>query len=151
MGILSRVSPRSLDPPMTALSALALVSQLGQLSGFVLNDQTFASAGQDHFTRPPLPQSIGCCYPLIGVRNPNWKRFLLPAFVIPLQWSRESFQETAFDHRKTDIGHRHDRRLPAAIHHCADQVLATINPESLHEYSISLCGKAFVVAGHERL
>lgn len=107
---MSRVSPTLLQQRRTPISATRLVNELGELAGYWLNDETLAAANLSRIVRPALPREIGCCWPVFGVRDSNFLQFLLPAYVLPLQW-----QATA----------THDRRLPKAVHDIADQVLST--------------------------
>ena len=127
MGSLSSLSPQLLSVRLTTNSAIHLDRQLGQLAGFLLNDAAWDTARVGTSDRPQLSQGIGCCWPLIGVRNLHWQRFLLPAFILPLQWL---------------AGPNHDPRLPEAIHECANNVRQHFNTGASENYSIHFVDSA---------
>lgn len=127
MGSLSPISPKLLSGRLTVNSAIHLYKQLGQLAGFLLNDAAWDSVRVGTSDRPHLPQAIGCCWPLIGVRHPHWQTFLLPAFILPLQWLP---------------GPNHDPRLPEAIHECANNVRQHFNTGASEDYSIHFVDSA---------
>jgi hypothetical protein len=92
------------------LSALKLVSKLGQLGQYVLNNDVLSLAGKST-KRSPMPIDVGCNWPILAIQNPSWRQFTLPAIVLPLQWTSQ----------KDGI---HDRRLPPGIVRVAREVQA---------------------------
>ena len=127
MGSLSPISPNSLSGPLTTNGAIHLGKQLGQLAGFLLNDAAWDTVCVGTLDRPYLPQGIGCCWPVIGVQNPLWQKFLLPAFILPLQWLP---------------GSNHDPRLPEAILECANDVRQHFSSGASENYSIHFVDSA---------
>ena len=109
--------PKPFDPELLAKDSVPratrkVARELGQIAGYWCNDSLWQLLNDSTTQRPSLPNTAGCCFPVLGVRNENWTQYLLPGLLLPVQWSTKT--------------NSHDARLPEAIHDCADQVLATM-------------------------
>jgi hypothetical protein len=109
--------PQQLQTPLSAKTALEVTRALGPLAGYWLNQPAWAagSSSSASLQRPKLSPNMGNCWALIGVRNPAWRQYLMPAVVIPLNWS---------DNFSGD-----DKRLPPAVLNLAERVRKFLAPE----------------------
>ena len=95
---------------------------LGQVAGYWCNDSLWQLLTDSTTQRPGLPNTAGCCFLVLGVRNQNWRQYLLPGLLLPVQWSTNA--------------NAHDVRLPEAIHDCANKVLTAME-EHGHPYCLT--------------
>jgi hypothetical protein len=105
--------------PVSASAINDVVSALGELSRWMLNEEILNAASEIDLTAywstpPTLPVSIGCCWMLTVNADRETYRWLKPSFLLPLIWRCDS------DHGS----------LPDALRDLANDVLAVTKQNS---------------------